>query len=99
MYILQITLNACSSDFGRKMPQLIYAKFLTVTIIMCVYIKRKSIKEMSYEKHFRYAWFVDSNLNGSKTDLLLLLLLLCYDKIKIMKENLAEYYSSWNSNH
>lgn len=73
MYMLQVIWNTHSSDFGRKTPQLIYVKFLTVTIIMYVYIKRKSIKEMSYEKHFRYSWFGDSNLNRSKTDLLLLL--------------------------
>lgn len=73
MYMLQVISNAHNSDFGRKTPQLIYVKFLTVTIIMYVYIKRKYIKEMSYEKHFRYPWFGDSNLNRSKTDLLLFL--------------------------
>lgn len=73
MYMLQVISNAHNLDFGRKTPQLIYVKFLTVTIIMYVYIKRKYIKEMSYEKHFRYPWFGDSNLNRSKTDLLLFL--------------------------
>lgn len=37
---------------GRKIPQLIYAKFLTAKIIMHIYKKRLSSKEMSYEKYF-----------------------------------------------
>lgn len=66
---------------------------------MCVYIKRKSIKEMSYENISDMLDLETAIWTDQKLTLLLLLLLLCDEKTKTTKENLTDHYSSWNSNH